>query len=172
MAAPGGLRDLLRELFGEHLAEPLGCAVEVDRLDRVVVMAHSGGYQAAASVLARGEIPQTTEVELLDGYYGADDIFRRWALDAAERFDGSRRFVDLYTCCGGTAERSRALADLIRDAAPAAMYDDDGDGELTPRALASPVVVKRVGEQHGDLPRTRARALFEAAGFARVSASR
>lgn len=170
LAEPGGLRGLLSELFVEHLAEPLGCTLEVDCLDRIVVMAHSGGYQAAASVLARGDLPQISEVDLLDGLYGADDIFEGWALDSAERFDGSRRFVDLYTCCGGTLERSRKLADLIRSrvggAASAVMFDDDGEGEMTEKALAFPIVFKRVPEEHADVPRTRFRTLLEAAGIA------
>jgi hypothetical protein len=170
LAQPGGLRALLEELFVEHLAEPLGCTLAVDRLDRVVIVAHSGGYQAAASVLARGDLPQISEVDLLDGFYGADAVFERWVLDAAARFDGSRRFVDLYTCCGGTLERSRKLADLVRSsegrAAISVMYDDDGDGPLTRQALRFPIVLKRVPEAHGDVPRGRFRALLEASKIA------
>ena len=111
LAMPGGLRDLLRELFAEHLAEPLGCALDVDALDRVVLVAHSGGYQAAASALALGDVARVTEVDLLDALYGADAVFARWVQAQAPRFDprvsDPLRFVDLYTCCGGT---SRAVA--------------------------------------------------------------
>jgi hypothetical protein len=173
LAAPGALRELLRELFVEHLAEPLGCALDVDRLDRVVIVAHSGGYQAAASVLARGDVPQITELDLLDSYYGADEVFRGWAIDAVDRFDGSRRFVDLYTCCGGTLERSRAMAALLRSrpGGDSSLHDDDGpgEGELGEAQLASPVVLARVSEPHEDLPRTRFRALVEASGIARIA---
>lgn len=172
LAAPGGLRELLRELFVEHLAEPLGCTLDVDRLDRVVVMAHSGGYQAAASVLARGDVPQITELDLLDSYYGADEVFRGWAIDAVDRFDGTRRFVDLYTCCGGTLERSRAMASLLRSrpGGESIVHDDDGGGgvELDRAALAFPVVFARVPEPHEDLPRARFRALVEASGIAPI----
>jgi hypothetical protein len=109
LATLGGLRALLRELFDEHLAADLGrpCSLEVDALERVVVVAHSGGYQAAAAVLAMGDVPSITEVVLLDALYGADEVFARWVGDAG--FDASRRLVDLYTCCGGTLERSRRL---------------------------------------------------------------
>jgi hypothetical protein len=177
LSAPGGLRTLLRELFVEHLAEPLGCTLDVDALDRVVVVAHSGGYQAAASAMELGDVPAIAEVDLLDALYGADDQFARWIRGHAERFDRRVvrpvRFVDLYTCCGGTADRSRAMALLAGDVLSSAglsraLYDDDGDGDLDAVALAQPVVFKRVPRAHADLPRTYLRALAEAAGFARI----
>jgi pimeloyl-ACP methyl ester carboxylesterase len=163
LAMPGGLRALLRELFDEHLTAALGegCPLEVDALDRVVVVAHSGGYQAAATVAARGDVPAMRELVLLDALYGGDDVFARWAEPS---FDAPRRrFVDLYTCCGGTLERSRALAGV---AAGRATFDDDGDSELSPAALASPVVFKRVPRPHAELPAAYLGAILEASGFA------
>jgi hypothetical protein len=171
IASSGGMRAFLRELFDEHLVEPLGCALGVDELDRIVVIAHSGGYQAAASAVAFGDLPQISEVDLLDAYYGADEIFRSWALESIDRFDGSRRFVDLYTCCGGTVERARELAALLlsgSESASASVHDDDGEDELDEATLAFPVVLKRVPREHPDLPRAYVRALVEAAGFARI----
>jgi hypothetical protein len=170
LAASGGMRELLHELLEEHLAEPLGCMLDVDEIDRVLVIAHSGGYQAAASVLAFGDLPQITEVDLLDAFYGADDLFSAWALDAVERFDGSRRFVDLYTSFGGTVDRSRTMARLLEaeEGADTTVYDDDGDGDLDEAALALPVVLKRVPRGHPDLPRSYVRSLIRAAGFARI----
>jgi hypothetical protein len=170
LAASGGMRELLRELLEERLADPLGCRLDVDELDRVVVIAHSGGYQAAAGALAYGDLPQITEVDLLDAYYGADDVFGAWVLDTVARFDGSRRFVDLYTCCGGTVERSRSMARLLAsdDGADTMVFDDDSDRDVDQAALAFPVVIKRTPAAHPDLPRTYFRALIEAAGFARI----
>ncbi len=167
LATLGGLRALLRELFDEHLNAALGhpCALDVDALDRVVIVAHSGGYQAAATVLGMGDVPAITEVVLLDALYGADEVFTRWVADA--RFDASRRLVDLYTCCGGTLERSRALAGLARETATAEVFDDDGgDSEPTSAALALPLVFERVPRPHGDLPAAYLRPILEAAGFA------
>jgi hypothetical protein len=173
IGASGGMRELMRELLSEHLAEPLGCALDVDELDRIVVVAHSGGYQAAASALAFGDLPQITEVDLLDAFYGADDVFNAWALDAVDRFDGSRRFVDLYTVGGGTLDRSRALAALLGAEAGAAsmLAYDDGDGDLDDATLALPVAIKRVPRQHLELPKAYVRSLVEAAGFARLRPS-
>jgi hypothetical protein len=169
LATFGGLRALLRELFDEHLSAALGagegaCPLEVDGLDRVVVVAHSGGYQAAAAAVAMGEVPAVHEVVLLDALYGADDVFARWVAEA--QFDASRRFVDLYTCCGGTLERSRTLAALAEDVSPGLVEDDDGDGELRARTLARPLAFKRVPRLHTELPGAYFRAVVGAAGFA------
>ncbi|HEY3821509.1 MAG TPA: hypothetical protein VGL81_30285 [Polyangiaceae bacterium] len=163
LATLGGLRSLLRELFDEHLGPALGerCSLEVDALDRVVVVAHSGGYQAAATVLAMGDVPAVREVVLLDALYGADDVFERWVGDAL--VDASRRFVDLYTCCGGTLERSRGLA--ARFASPWTL-DDDGESDLSAVALEEPLVFKRVPRAHGELPAAYLRPVLETAGFA------
>ena len=166
LATLGGLRALLHELFAEHLAAALGegCALEVDALDRVVVVAHSGGYQAAAAVLAMGDVPSITEVVLLDALYGADEVFARWLGDAG--FDAPRRFVDLYTCCGGTLEHSRTLAALAHDAGRPILDDDSATAEPTAATLERPLVFERVLRAHGELPEAYFRPVIEAAGFA------
>jgi pimeloyl-ACP methyl ester carboxylesterase len=175
LAMPGGLRDLLRELFSEHLAAPLGCTLEVDGLDRVVLVAHSGGYQAAASVLAMGDVARITEVDLLDALYGADDVFSRWIRSQTARFDprvsDPLRFVDLYTCCGGTADRSKALAQSARASLALAglsrsVSDDDTESPVETQALAHGIVFKRVPGPHSDLPRAYFSQLMQEAGFA------
>ena len=173
LASPGGLRGLLREVFAT-LAAAIGARLDVDALDRVVVIAHSGGYQAAASVVELGDVPSITEVDLLDGLYGGDDVFLSWIRDTVALFDPrlrGPRFVDLYTCCGGTLDRSRAIAAEAKAAAELAgwsdvVYDDDGDAELDPKALTHPIVFKRVPRSHRELPLAYVRALVESAGFA------
>jgi hypothetical protein len=175
LAMPGNLRELLRELFTEHLAEPLGCALDVDMLDRVVLVAHSGGYQAAASALRYGDLPQITEVDLLDALYGADDVFADWVQQAVEDLDRGLRFVDLYTSAGGTLERTRTLAKLARRYAGSledVVENDDSDGDLSPETLLRPIVFKRVPLQHSQLPRAYFGALVRAAGFAALRMAR
>ncbi len=178
LAIPAGARELLRELFAEHLSAWLGCPLDVDALDRIVIIAHSGGYQAAAGVLVAGDLPQVGEVILLDALYGAEDIFRRWIADDIRRFDtraaAPLRFVDLYTCCGGTTALSQTLADMVRlDLERAnladALHDDDVDDDPPPSSFAVPVVFQRVRDAHGDLPRLYVRRLLEASAFANVS---
>jgi hypothetical protein len=177
LMGPGGFRALLRELLTDDLAPLLGCTLDVDGLDRVVVIAHSGGYQAAAAALEFGDVPRITEVALLDALYGADDVFSRWIRAQLPRFDRDvadpLRFVDLYTCCGGTLERSRAMAGLAsamlgRAGLAGALSDDDSGTEAHADSLAHPVVIRRVAAAHGDLPRVYVRAVVAAAGFAQL----
>jgi len=178
MAMPGGAHGLLRELFSEKLAAPLGCTLDPDGLDRIVVVAHSGGYQAAAGVVEGGDLPRITEVDLLDALYGGQNIFARWIAEDAMRFDARimspLRFVDLYTCCGGTLGSSRSMVGRVSDIlGPVGLVrsvrDDDGDSELDGEDLTAPVVFKRVRRAHADLPKAYLRALLEAAGFAQIS---
>jgi hypothetical protein len=179
MAMPGGARALLRELFAEKIGAPLGCVLEPDALDRIVIMAHSGGYQAAAGVLEAGDLPRVTEVGLLDALYGGQNIFARWIANDALRFDSrisdKLRFVDLYTCCGGTQESSRSMVGRVMDIlGPVGLADgvrdDESDSDLDERDLTAPALFKRVRRSHADLPRAYVRALLESAGFARISA--
>jgi hypothetical protein len=174
---PGGLRALLDELFSGRLADDLGCSLDVDALDRVMIVSHSGGYQAAASALALGDVPRIVEVDLLDSLYGADEVFTGWIAGETLRFDprvdDSVRFVDLYTCCGGTVDRSRSMAQVARDALGEAgladlLFDDDGEDDLAEEDLAHPLVFKRVPRDHSELPRAYVRALVESAGFEHV----
>jgi len=186
LASPGGFHELLRELLSERLAPYLGCPIEVDALDRVVVVAHSGGYQAAASVLALGDVPEIREVVLLDALYGAQDVFLRWMGDSADEdsLAESRRFVDIYTCCSGTAEASRAMAERTRRASsavtflapplgdqvafPAAALIDESDRELDATALAHRWLFKRVARPHDALPREFVTIIARSAGFAKL----
>jgi hypothetical protein len=177
LAVPGQARSALRELFTETLAAPLGCALDVDALDRIVLVTHSGGYQAAASVLAYGDLPAVSEVVLLDSLYGAEPVFARWIADDVDRFDSRLasplRFVDLYTCCGGTADNSRAFARttgelLARAGLPSSIRVDDTSGELDPALLEAPLVFKRVSRTHGELPRAYVEDVVRAAGFAPI----
>jgi hypothetical protein len=177
LAVPGQARNALRELFTEVLAAPLGCALDVDALDRIMIIAHSGGYQAAASVLAYGDLPALSEVVLLDSLYGAEPVFARWIADDIERFDprltSSLRFVDLYTCCGGTADTSRAFARttaeaLARAGLPSSIRIDDGSTELDSELLDAPIVFKQVSRAHAELPRAYVEAVVRKAGFAPI----
>jgi hypothetical protein len=176
LAGPGGLRALLREVLDGHLGPDLGapgdpCVLPLEAFDRVLLVAHSGGYQAAASGLSMGDLPRVTDIVLLDALYGADDVFTSWTLDTANGLDPSRRLVDLYTCCGGTLERSRTLAVLAARAggksgdSPA--FDDDGDAELDPADLRHALVFKRVPRPHGTLPEAYFQAILSTSGLPR-----
>jgi hypothetical protein len=176
LSTPGMLRRLLKDVFAEG-RDAVGCSIDVEQIDRVVVVAHSGGYQAAAAAISAGDVPQIREVVLLDALYGAQEAFARWVRDAAAGFASSTpeasrlRWVDLYTCCAGTAEPSKALAHTLAPSLAAAGGEvtlDDGTGDLEAPTLDRSVVFKRVPRPHAELPRTYLRAVVEAAGFARL----
>jgi hypothetical protein len=167
LAEPGRVRALLRELFVEHLALPLGRTIDVDALGPTIVVAHSGGYQAAAATLALGGV-RVDDVVLLDALYGADDVF-----GSAVR--GGVRLLDLYTCCGGTDGHSRALAAALAPTRDGTARDakgdggeghrsaliDDGDADLDPTTLTHTVFFKRVPAAHARLPQLYARVVFD-----------
>jgi hypothetical protein len=185
LASPGAFRELLKELLADKLPPYLGCPIDVDGLDRIVLVAHSGGYRAAASVLAVGDVPQIREVVLLDALYGADDVFLTWMLDgASEDARGAaamRRFLDIYTCCAGTAEASQALArnaaigmrQTARRTTPrpetmfTAMRRDD-DRDPGPATLSRSWWFEQVARAHDALPRTYVGLVAQSAGFAKL----
>jgi hypothetical protein len=177
LATPGDFRALVHELLTEHLDAVLGCPLDVGSLDRVVVSSHSGGYEAAASVLAFGDVPSVREVDLLDSLYGETPIFDDWVGDAAPRFDpsrpDSRRWVDLYTSGGGTAASSRAMAASAEGwfgeaGMDGAVFFDDTTDDLDGAAYAHPVLFKLSGLAHDDVPRYYVEPLARAAGFASI----
>lgn len=177
LAMPGAGRALLRELFTEHLSGAIGFPLEVDALDRVVIIAHSGGYQAAAALLRFGDLPRVTEVVLLDALYGGEETFLDFVRGSVASFDprapALRRFVDLYTCCAGTVGHSDAMRAAASEAVsaagwPQALYASDLDDDLAPAALDHAIVFKRVPQSHSELPRRYVATLLEAAGFAAI----
>jgi hypothetical protein len=153
LAEPGRVRALLQELFIEHLTLPLGRTIDVDALGPTMVVAHSGGYQAAAVTLELGGV-RVDDVVLLDALYGADDVF-----GSAVR--GGVHLLDLYTCCGGTDGHSRALAAALARDVASDVAIDDGDADVDPTTLTHTVFFKRVPAAHALLPQLYARVVFE-----------
>jgi hypothetical protein len=174
LLVPGSFRELLHELLVEHLDDPLGCELDVDDLDRVVVASHSGGYQSVSAVLKVGQVP-IAEVVLLDSLYGEIGVFNDWIATSPARFDPLRddalRWVNVYTCCGGTSDNSRAMAGGVWNALVAAgrddaVYQDDTTATIAPLDLARPIVFKLTDLPHADVPKNWFRPLVEASGFA------
>lgn len=119
-ATAGGFAAFLREVqervgFGD--------------VQSVTLYAHSGGYQAAASILVRGGVA-VQGVALLDALYGNVDTFAAFA--------PTGKFVSLYTASGGTAANNAALAGRV-------------DAVATLPWAGRPVVA-RVNVEHGRVP--------------------
>lgn len=123
----GGFKALLAEAL-RGLPAPLSGLTPAEVGD-VVVASHSGGYQAAAGIAARGGLP-VRELYLLDSLYGSTAEFDAWVQADLGGFAGpapGRRFADVYTTTGGTLSRSQAMADRARAwvaADPLILVDD------------------------------------------------
>lgn len=170
LAKPGRMREIVEEVLGEHLASPFRCQLTPADFSRVVIVSHSGGYQAAAAALTVGELPNVREVVLLDSLYGELPAFAEWIEQNAERFDRARddslRFADVYTCCGGTADNTRALASIAKRVLGERMVDDATTGDPNDEALAAPVLFKQVDLAHVEVTKRWVRTIAEHAGFA------
>lgn len=123
----GGFKALLAEAL-RGLPAPLSRLTPAEVGD-VVVASHSGGYQAAAGIAARGGVT-VRELYLLDSLYGSTAEFDAWVQADLGGLAGpvpGRRFADVYTATGGTQSRSQAMADRARawvNADPAVLVDD------------------------------------------------
>lgn len=95
---PGFAAAWLAELTEEVLAPRLG----LDRVDDLVVVAHSGGYLTALELL---DALPVRGVVLLDALYGGADRVASWVAAGEER-----RAVSLYTGHPGTTGQSQGLA--------------------------------------------------------------
>lgn len=164
-ATPGALRLLLTEVL-DKLPPPLS-GLRVDDVRRLLLISHSGGYQAAAALALRGGV-RVDELYLLDSLYGQEAAFSA-LLDetlaelvaAADRGPGrwaARRLINLYTRGGGTAELSRAQARRAAVEAERLQLDPGlvrtTDEPLGPAELpdGAAVLIQRVTVGHSELP--------------------
>jgi hypothetical protein len=173
----GDFYDLLHELFTEHLDAVLGCPLDVGGLDRVVVSSHSGGYEAAADVLAFGMVPQVSEVDLLDSLYGETPTFYSWVTTNIDRFDPTRpdelRWMDIYTASGGTEANSEDMAasaeGWLADAGlDGSILVDPTTDTLDGSAYVHPMIFKLSGLSHDGVPAYYVKELAMASGFATI----
>jgi hypothetical protein len=172
LVVPGQLRAMLAELLGEQLSPRIGCTLDVDGMQPIVLIAHSGGYQAAAAALQFGDLPAVQEVVLFDALYGASGVFFDWMAGQVEREEDRWaprfRFVDLYTCCGGTEKPSKRLASDVEESLSRRglgrllSHDEGGLGRLQ---TVPSVVFAQVPDAHSAVPRTYFRSVLESSAL-------
>ena len=164
-ANSGALRLLLAEVL-EKLPPPLS-GLRVEDVRRLLLISHSGGYQAAAALAQRGGV-RVDELYLLDSLYGQEAAFSAIldatlaelaaAADRGPRQWAVRRLINLYTRAGGTAELSRAQA--RRASAEAERLQLAPGLVQTAEALLAPaelpdgaaVLIQQVAVGHSELP--------------------
>jgi len=86
----GGFRKMMKEVHA-HLKRQ-GVIREKQRIGKVIITSHSGGYQATAMAIKHGGL-EISEVYLFDSLYAYKEIFFDWISDAEA---SRRRFINLY----------------------------------------------------------------------------
>ncbi len=83
--------------------------IKSDRIGKIILSGHSGGYEAISSIVAWGGLSDDIrEVWLFDALYANTERFVVW-------FDHHKgRFIDLYTDHGGTKEETENLMAALK----------------------------------------------------------
>lgn len=159
LGQPGVLRPLLEEIFARLRRQLPG--LRVDDIRHTVLISHSGGYRAAATLATTGGIP-VQELYLLDSLYGHEEAFSGFLSQllrgATAESLRRRRMVTLYTKTGGTYERSLALGRLARDTLhtvggdPRWVMTSDEAVTAASARFDARVIVQRVAVGHSEIP--------------------
>ena len=97
----GGLKRFVEEIADVLFRES---RVKTRIIGKVILSAHSGGYEGVAFSLMRGGIPdKVREVYLFDALYGETEKFAYWV----DHFNG--KMINIYTDSGGTRWDSEAF---------------------------------------------------------------
>jgi hypothetical protein len=163
LGGSGGFHALLAETLAA-LPAPLG-PIAFDHLGRVFVVAHSGGYAAAASMVTIGDV-SIQEVWLLDALYGDTASFKQWMqTDVASFVSVARRFANVYTT--GTATTSQAMAsDTATWIDPSALVDDRASDDWPDATYHHGALFKYTSAAHDDVPRTLVEPLLATSALA------
>jgi hypothetical protein len=109
---PEHFRIFLQEVL-DGVAPQVG-ARSVDALGRVIIAAHSGGYEAALLVLKHGGVT-VDQLSFFDAFYGGTYQVAGWLQQSLEDPSLGRRFVSVYGGSGAGAG-SRAMLRLLQPA--------------------------------------------------------
>ena len=156
LGEPGEFRAFMTELL-DALGPTIGRHSVTD-IERLALMASSGGYQALEPILDHGGL-EPTELYLLDAFYvyPESSAIGRFLSKDPKRFDPAsphpRRFGLLYSRKGGAMPQSEALRSKAREWLHAA--DEDAIGNFEPSGelpkideLRPPVYVLKVILMH------------------------
>lgn len=138
----------LDELLGEPLAHRLGGRRSSRDVERVILVAHSAGFETALAILRRsGGGEMTSAVVLFDALYAAPALFADWV-----EGDDSRRIISLHGGSGLTGRFSRQLGRALRASLGEEAVAVDPGGSLAQAISTHRVVVQQTGVGHGAIP--------------------
>ena len=108
----GGLRRFVKELVEVALAPEIG-ARRYEDVERVMLLASSGGYQGLLPALANGRVERVRDVYLLDAFYVDTSALTAFLREHPEDFrpdaKDPRHFGLVFCRKSGTARQSRDL---------------------------------------------------------------
>jgi hypothetical protein len=112
----GGLRRFVKELVEEALAPYVG-AHDYEDVERVMLLASSGGYEALVPALTIGQVDRVRDVYLLDAFYVDNAAMNTFVREHPEAFrpDAAdpRHFGLVFCRKSGTARQSRDLGQRL-----------------------------------------------------------
>ncbi|MEZ4437563.1 MAG: hypothetical protein R3B72_00620 [Polyangiaceae bacterium] len=136
----GGLARLLVEVLAElrrpAAEEALGKAslAGVKDVELVCLSAHSGGYRAAASCVARGGV-DVGEVYLFDALYAQLGAFSRWAIERKDESGRKRHKLVSFYAGGSVSKNNERLREALTTAGVKVLVETK-PGTLTRAELA------------------------------------
>ena len=124
----GGFKRFVEELIDTLFARKV---VSTERIGRIILSGHSGGYRIMSFILMRGGLTgHIKEVYLFDALYAEQEKFVYWF----DHYKG--KLIDIYTKNGGTKENSeKIVADLKGWRIPYISFDSEQS--VTPFKLAN-----------------------------------
>ncbi|MCA9602860.1 MAG: hypothetical protein KC417_12580 [Myxococcales bacterium] len=153
---PGRFRE--REAWDAMLEAARSALPAAERpasLRRVVLVAHSAGFETALAIL--GYEPRVTDVILLDAMYDGADRFAEWVTAAP-----NRRLVSVHRGQGGPDRHTRTTARIVRHKRGAGAVVHVSADPLP--SLRAPLTVVRTHVAHRDLPKEMLASLLHALG--------
>ncbi len=102
----GGFKRFVEELIDTLFARKV---VSTERIGRIILSGHSGGYRVMSFILMRGGLTgHIKEVYLFDALYAEQEKFVYWF----DHYKG--KLIDIYTKNGGTKENSEKIVDDLK----------------------------------------------------------
>ncbi len=98
-------------------------AISNEKIDKIILSGHSGGYEVMAYILMRGGLTKyIKEVYIFDALYADKEKFIHWF----DNYNG--KLIDIYTQHGGTKrETERLIADLGGWGIPFVSFNDENN---------------------------------------------
>lgn len=145
---PGGFDQFVQELL-VTLARVYDSQFPT-QVRSIAIYAHSGGWGVTSHVVQKSSTP-VRDVVLLDAFYGGQDVYLSYALNAAQQGFPAKRFVSVHTG-GRPTDNTITLARAVRARFPASIVTQPVAGTPTAADMQHPVFIKASQIDHSNVP--------------------